>query len=263
MTGLYLTIDDSPSGIFPELCAFLKERDIPAALFARGDLMSLYPQRMVQAVKDGFVIANHSWSHYHASRLPADLAIAEIMKTQKTIEEIHEVASVKRHGPYMRFPHMDSGLGGWPLPPETFTAEEQEDVKIAYSRFYNNTMAAPDDAAIRRHEAIERALKNKGFCQMQLDGIDVPWYKRYAASSAVSTQGTFCHPDWMLAARHRDKLPPGDKVAGLNDNFDRFVAANPGNHILVMHDSVELWPHFQNMIDHMLAKGHKFLPIPV
>lgn len=262
MIGVYLTIDDSPSGIFPDLCAFLKEREIPAAFFARGDLLSLYPQRVVQAIKDGFVIANHSWSHYHASRLSAETAITEIVKTQKVIDDVYEAAGVERPGPYMRFPHMDSGLGGWPLPPERFSASEQDGVKTAYARFYNNTMAVPDDAARQRHNVIESALRTQGFRQMNFEGVDVPWYKTYASSSAVSTQGTFCHPDWMLAARHINKLPPGDKVAQMNGNFDAFVAANPGNHILVMHDSVELLPRFKMMIEHVLDRGHTFLTIP-
>ncbi len=255
MTGIYLTIDDSPSGIFPEMCAYLKSKNIPAVFFARGDLLSLYPTRAIQAIKDGFVIANHSWSHHHASKLGADLAIAEVIKTQAVIDELYKIAGIACPGPFMRFPHMDSGLGGWPLPPEKFALGEQREMKEAYARFYNNSMAEPDATALERHQMIETALSARGFRQMNFAGVEVEWYTRYAASNAVSTQGTFCHPDWMLAARHTDKLPAGDKVAHLNTGFDRFVAAHPGNHILVMHDSVELWPYFQRLIDHMPLLG--------
>lgn len=264
MAGLYLTIDDSPSGVFPQLCDFLKERSIPAAFFMRGDLMTLYPQRVVQAIKDGFMVANHSWSHYHASRLDASLGAGQVVKTQKYIDDAYEAAGIARPGPYMRFPHMDSGLGSWPLPPEAFTAEEQQEVRDVYMRFYRSVnMEEPDDASRVRHRDIEIALRDKGFSQMDFQGVRVPWYLRYAESSAVSTQGTFCHPDWILAGRHKGKLPDEERsVEALNRNFDQFLAANPGNHILVMHDSVELWPHFQKLIKHMLDQGHSFLPIP-
>lgn len=263
MSGLYLTIDDSPSGQFPQLCAFLKATKIPAVLFARGDLLSLYPDLAVQAIKDGLVIANHSWSHHHASKLGAGLAVREVLKTQALIDDLYVRAGVARPGPYLRFPHMDSGLGGWPLPPEKFALGEQRELQAAYARFYNNDMAQPDEAALARHKSIETALSEQGFRQMRFEGVEVAWYNRYAASSAVSTQGTFCHPDWWLARRHHGKFAPGDKLAQLNSNFDAFVAANPGNHILVMHDSVEIWRHFPKMIEHMLTKGHRFLPIPI
>lgn len=260
MTGLYLTIDDSPSANFLQLCAFLKERDIPALFFCRGDLISLYKDEVLQAIKDGFVIANHSWSHHWASKLGADMAIAEIIKTQNLIDELYARAGVKQMIKSMRFPHMDSGLGNWPLPPDQFSTEEQDDVRRVYATFYNNDMDEPSMAQIALHDEIEESLKAHNFQQINFDNIDVNWFKTYTQSSAVSTQGTFCHPDWHLFKRHAHR---GQSVESLNKNFDDFVVRYPqSNQILVMHDSVELWPYTQELIDHMLERGHKFLPIP-
>lgn len=263
MSDLYLTIDDSPSANFTALCAYLKSKNIPAVFFARGDLLSLYPNETIQAIKDGFVIANHSWSHHHASKLGADMAIKEVLKTQTLIEKLYLAAGVKLPGPYMRFPHMDSGLGGWPLPPETFTSDEQADLRKVYGTFYNNTLAEPGDVAVARHNAIEEALRARGFRQMQFPDIHVDWYNRYAASSAVSTQGTFSHPDWIMYKRHEGRVPPEQRnIAALNKNFDDFTARHGGAQILVMHESVELWPTTKALLDHMIEAGHSFLPVP-
>lgn len=263
MADLYLTIDDSPSVNFLILCAYLKERHIPAVFFVRGDLLSLYPHEVIRAIKDGFVIANHSWSHHHASKLGAGMAIKEIVKTQKLIDLLYERAG-KPTNRFMRFPHMDSGLGAWPLPPEMFTPEEQTDVKNLYATFYRNDLVPPDDIAIKRHQDIETALLAHGFRQMQFEGVTVPWYNRYAASSAVSTQGTFCHPDWYRYTRYAGVFAEEARaLSRLNQNFDDFVAHNNGAHIIVMHDKAEIWDDTKALIDHMIKGQHNFLPIPV
>lgn len=260
MTGLYLTIDDSPSANFDVLCAWLKARDIPALFYCRGDSLSLYPEKIVQAIKDGFVISNHSWSHHYASKLGADMAVREVLKTQTLIDKAYAQAGVKQSIKSMRFPHMDSGLAGWPLVPETFNEDERADLKQVYGTFYNNDLKAPTDEHIKIHNNIEARLKQDGFEQIQFKDVNTEWYKTYARSSAVSTQGTFCHPDWHLHARHAGK---DATVASLNKNFDDFIASHgDSTQILVMHDSFELWPYTQQLIQHMLDQGHKFLPIP-
>lgn len=263
MNGIYLTIDDAPSGYFPDLCDFLMAQSIPAVFFVRGDLASLYPDRLVQAIKSGFTIANHGWSHHHASRLGVDLTLREIDKAQALIDTIYARAGQPTNR-FIRFPHMDSGLGAWPLPPEFFTPAEQERIHSDYAGFYRNDMTPPSDAHRVINEAIEMELRARGYRQIMFENVTVPWYQRYAASSAVSTQGTFCHPDWYLNRRHRDKLPAErDPIDVLNENFDAFMATNPeGNHILVMHDAIELWPHFAALIAHIRARGLDFLPIP-
>ena len=264
MSDLYLTIDDSPSANFPHLCAYLKEHNIPAIFFVRGDLLSLYPNEIIEAIKDGFVIANHSWSHHRASKLGASLAIKEVLKTQSIIDNLYAAADVPCPGPYMRFPYMDAGLGGWPLPANDFSPQEQFGIEAEYAGFYGNDMAHPDDVAITRFQQIQKELWAKGYRQMCFKNIGVPWYKTYADSEAISTQGTFCHPDWVMHGRYQGKIADAQRsIAVLNKNFDDYVSKNAGAHIIVMHDSIELWPVTKALIDHMISGEHKFLPIPV
>lgn len=264
MSDLYLTIDDSPSSNFTVLCDYLKANGIPAVFFARGDQLSLYPDETVRAIKDGFVIANHSWSHHRASRLGAPNAIREVLKTQTLIETLYKKAEVPLPGPYMRFPYMDAGLGGWPLPAEDFTPQEQAEVEGAYATFYGNDMTRPDAVRIESFKVIQQALRAKGFRQMPFEDVQINWCQTYAQSDAVSTQGTFCHPDWYRYSRYKDAFSPELRsVERLNRNFDDFVAANPGTHVIVMHDKEEIWPDTKAMIDHMLKSGHTFLPIPI
>jgi peptidoglycan/xylan/chitin deacetylase (PgdA/CDA1 family) len=264
VSDLYLTIDDSPSANFTVLCDYLKTNGIPAVFFVRGDQLSLYPEETVQAIKDGFVIANHSWSHHRASKLGADLAVKEVLKTQKLIEALYKKAGVALPGPYMRFPYMDAGLGGWPLPEAAFSADEQAEVEGAYATFYGNDMTRPNPARVQCFNEIQAALRAKGFRQMPFEGVQIEWCRTYARSDAVSTQGTFCHPDWYRYSRYKDAFSEEERsVERLNRNFDDFVVANPGAHVIVMHDKEEIWHDTKAMIDHMLKSGHTFLPIPV
>ncbi len=265
MADLYLTIDDSPSDNFTVMCDYLKAKNIPAVLFSRGDLLSLYPQETIKAIQDGFIVANHSWSHHRASKLGADIAVKEVMKTQRLIEKYHKEAGVALPGPYMRFPYMDSGLGGWPLPASAFTETQQETVMDVYGKFYGiGGMDIPDQAAIERNAEIEEVLRAEGFRQIEFPDIQVDWYNTYAASSVVSTQGTFCHPDWYRYKRYAAAFPEEERsVARLNKNFDDYITQNAGAHIIVMHDKSEMWADTKAMIDHMVQGGHNFLPIPV
>lgn len=104
-----MTIDDGPSERAKELIDYLTENGIGAVLFCRGDNLRKRPDAAVYAVKKGFVIGNHSFSHPHFGKLSEDEARKEIEKTDVIIEEIYAKAKEARPAKFFRFPYHETG----------------------------------------------------------------------------------------------------------------------------------------------------------
>src|SRR5688572_29155055 len=119
MKTAYMTIDDSPTKHTDQLTDFLLARDIPAVLFCIGsaytDLgiqcegMEQLPEPIVRAIKKGFVVGNHTYTHRRSSELSYDEVIAEIEKTERIIDDLYKKAGKSRTHKLLRFPHIDRG----------------------------------------------------------------------------------------------------------------------------------------------------------
>ena len=60
----YLTFDDGPtSNVTPKILEILREKDVKATFFVLGKMLTAYPELAQQAVSEGHVLANHSYSH--------------------------------------------------------------------------------------------------------------------------------------------------------------------------------------------------------
>jgi len=107
----YLTIDDSPSKYFRKKVDFLYRNNINVVFFCIGNYLEKYPKDAVYAIKKGFIIANHSYSHKHFSLLSLESCKEEIRKTDNVINKIYKKAKVKRPVKLFRFPYGDRGVG--------------------------------------------------------------------------------------------------------------------------------------------------------
>jgi len=83
---IYLTIDDSPSSSFRSNLDYLISNEIPAIFFCIGNLMADYWDDIIFAIKQGYLIGNHSYSHPHFSDIPLEDAKREIRQTDKLID---------------------------------------------------------------------------------------------------------------------------------------------------------------------------------
>ena len=108
-TKIYLTIDDCPSESFDRKIAFLSERHIPAILFCRGDELERRQDAVPEAIRAGFVIGNHSWSHPKFSKISIEEARDEIEACERLIESAYAKAGVRRPAELFRFPYGDRG----------------------------------------------------------------------------------------------------------------------------------------------------------
>jgi peptidoglycan/xylan/chitin deacetylase (PgdA/CDA1 family) len=105
----YLTIDDAPSPDFLNKLNFLDAKGIRAVWFCQGNYMEQRPEMMLEAIRRGYIIGNHSYSHPHFSDLSLDQCYAEIRATHAIIDELYQRSGVARPHYFFRFPYGDKG----------------------------------------------------------------------------------------------------------------------------------------------------------
>lgn len=105
----YLTVDDAPSPFMEEKIEFLKEKEIPAIFFCEGRYIKQRTEIVIKAIKNGFVIGNHSYTHPNFSQLSLSEGKQEIKKTDELIEDVYEKADKERPAKIFRFPYGDAG----------------------------------------------------------------------------------------------------------------------------------------------------------
>ncbi len=122
---ILLTIDDAPSKYLKQKVDFLKSLSIPAIFYVRGEFIDIYEDHVVHAIKNGFLIGNHSYSHPHFSKISIDECLEEIIKTERLIEECYKQSGIKRPCKLMRFPFADRGAGDEAVPAKTLFDQDK------------------------------------------------------------------------------------------------------------------------------------------
>jgi len=106
-----LTLDDSPSRTMKKRIDYLLEQKIPAVFFCRGDFLEKRQEQVIYAIKKGFIIGNHGFSHTRFSEFNLDEVKNEIEKTDNLLENVYKKAGVERQFKLFRFPYGDRGNG--------------------------------------------------------------------------------------------------------------------------------------------------------
>lgn len=111
MKKIILTIDDGPSKNFGELLDYLIKNNHKAILFCTGENLSNKKRQklIIKAIKNNFLIGNHSYSHPRFSLISLKKAKEEIIKTENIIIELYKKAGKKRQFRIFRFPYHDEG----------------------------------------------------------------------------------------------------------------------------------------------------------
>ena len=110
MSRLILTIDDIPQKVTVPLVDHLLEKGIPALFFAVGENMEKDPEPAVYAVKKGFPVGNHSYTHPAFSAISFEEGVEEIRRTEALLDRIYAQAGVERKARFFRFPYIDKGV---------------------------------------------------------------------------------------------------------------------------------------------------------
>ena len=106
-----LVIDDGPTEVTPQLLSELDRGGHRAVLFVLGWNIPGREAVLIDAVRRGFPLGNHSFHHYHFSELTLAEARVEIETADVLLEGIYREAGVARPGRWFRFPFEDAGEG--------------------------------------------------------------------------------------------------------------------------------------------------------
>lgn len=112
MKKIILTFDDGPSEKFDELLSYLIKNKYKAIFFCLEKNLEILKRQkqIIKAIKNGFLIGNHSYSHPNFNIISFKKAKEEILKTDRIIEEIYKKAKIKRPTKLFRFPFFRKGL---------------------------------------------------------------------------------------------------------------------------------------------------------
>ena len=236
----YLTIDDSPTKDMREKVDYLFSKDIPAVWFCTGKAMEKYPEEVVYAIKKGFVIGNHSYSHPHFSGISLAECKNEIKLTDEIIEQAYKRSGIARPVKVFRFPYGDKGgLKG-------------DDVTAQY-----------EGIGMERKEALQKFLSTLGYRKGFFPGITYNYYKAYKLDEDIDWYWTYDIMDWEL---YREEREFGfDSIEKI---FDKMEENDPENwkglncflseDIILTHDQTATTKEFKRIIDRLISKNIEF-----
>lgn len=259
----YLTIDDSPSERFRELVDFLHERNIPAVLFCRGDLLEQNPEDGVYAIHKGFVLGNHGYAHKRASRFESfDEVARDIAHADSVIEGVYKMAHTERPGKYFRFAYLDRGMGACLAEPGNLSEEFRTEHEMLLKSGLGHVPQIPTREQIEIKRNLQIFLRDDGFTPLPVEGITLPWYAQTEMAQAVDALCTFSLSDWALTDRHVGQHG-FDTVQDLKDQIDHHPALQDetSRHIILAHDQAEIMDVTLELIAYMQEKGFAFLPV--
>ena len=106
-----LVIDDGPTAMTPRLLTELEASGHRAVLFILGWNAVTRMDTLIDAVRRGFALGNHSYRHARFSELGIVEAREEIVRTEEILNTIYREAGAARPGKWFRFPYEDAGSG--------------------------------------------------------------------------------------------------------------------------------------------------------
>ena len=225
MNTALLTIDDFASRNTPALVDYLTEKGIRPILFGWGEMIEKHYDEALYAVKKGFIVGNHSYSHPHFSELTTQQAIEEVEKCEAVLNKLYCDAGVERTWRPFRFPYGDKGG--------------------------NNK------------NALQQYFREHGFHKVDDRHIPYTWWKESACYKDIDTFWTFDFEEYRLAwndgftyASIQAKMQNPAPVQGA-----ALYGENQRN-ILLLHDHAEtdavLPGYYRLFIEDMLKNGIVF-----
>jgi len=236
----YLTIDDGPSKDFRQKLDFLLSKGIPAIWFCQGNHMEQREADVVYAIKQGFVIGNHAYSHRKFSDLTVEECFEEIKKTDEILEHIYMKASVTRPARLFRFPYGDKG-----------------------GLKYGEVLEPYDGEGKIRKDKIQAFLRELGYNQPAFPGITYMYFRDAGLLDDVDWYWTYDVMEYALRWEEpRYGIDSIEKVyARMDEDFPdegRGLNLTGSEEIILTHDHEWTTEFFEGIIERLLAKGLMF-----
>jgi peptidoglycan/xylan/chitin deacetylase (PgdA/CDA1 family) len=181
LKSAYLTIDDGPSTDTKIKLDHLLSKNIPAICFFRGDHLKQFQECAIYAIKNNFIIGNHSYHHPLFSNISLNEARHEITKTDRLIEETYKKAGIKRPGKIFRFPYGDKGG--------------------------------------ENKNKIQGILSTLGYQQPPFQGVTYPWFKNKSLDVDLDSYWTYDFEEYRIddVEQILDKMTALDAITKLPD----------------------------------------------
>jgi peptidoglycan-N-acetylglucosamine deacetylase len=221
----YLTIDDSPSKHMKHKVDYLKKNSVPAVFFCRGDLLEKYQEQALYAIKEGFVLGNHAYSHVPFSKLSQKECLSEILRTDILIENLYKEANIQQPIKLFRYPMGDKGF-------------PKKSVKNVMRTFY------------KKFNRMDNYLTNLGY--VSLKNVNIK--KRtphFLMMNDVDLYWSFDIGEWRIWKENR-------KLKDIIDRINKHLSYKEGNEIILMHDQNETQEYFEEIIEKLISKGFQF-----
>lgn len=239
----YLTIDDCPSKDMKKKVDFLLGNGIPALWFCRGEFLERRQEAVVYAIKNGFLMGNHSYDHPLFSRIPLEECFKQIELTDELIERAYEKAGIERPAKVFRFPWGDKG-GGFDMKEGGFFPKRENPEKI---------------------RTVQDFLRKLGYKQPRFKGINYDWFNGAYLSNDIDVYFTFDTMDWVvLVDKYKSKYGINE-LTGILERMDEDVPEGgkglnyaDSNEIILLHDLSEISHMFVPIMEKLLEKRLKF-----
>lgn len=242
MITAYLTIDDAPSSDTIRKLDVLDRMEIKALWFCRGEFIEMHLDAVVEIIKRGHIIGNHSYNHPYFSQLRLAKCEVQIDSTEGLIEKAYQQAGINRPVKIFRFPWGDKGAG-----------HHLED-------------GIPGDKAGHVH-SIQGILHERGFIQINFPGVKYPSYPDYNLANDADTWWTFDPMEWVLVSKKvRDGIDSLEKVLQRIDvHFTNAAEQSIQSRadIIVVHDFDATADTFIPMLERMNLNGVRFEAPPI
>lgn len=227
MSKAYLTIDDSPTKITPDIVNYLIGKGITPILNFIGQKVDTYFDEAVYAVKRGAIIGNHSYSHEHFSELSLNDCLSEIQKTEYEIDRVYKVAGIERKHHFFRFPYGDKG------------GENQKELQNMFRGEFH-------------------------FDRLDDTNINFDWWKENHLNTDIDLLWTFDFAEYQLPWRNGytwDSIL--ERIYDKNPVMGGVLLQNSATHIILMHDTEEtndyMHEYYRKIIDYVISLGVQFI----
>lgn len=106
---VYLTFDDGPGKLTPQVLDLLKEADVKATFFVLGEHVYQSPDAVRRMTQEGHAIGNHTFNHQYNNLYPAfRLFWDQIGRTEQALAETAGVTTNLVRAPGGTFSHFDA-----------------------------------------------------------------------------------------------------------------------------------------------------------
>lgn len=238
----YLTVDDGPTQDFNNKIDFLHKKGIPSIFFCTGSNIEKRKESVIDAIQKGYVIGNHTFSHFSNFVNHPERSRAEIERTEKMIENTYSKAGITRPAKLFRFPGLAKGVPGWPY--------YRPDIPIT-------------DKQNQLRQLGQEVLREIGFSQPKWN-ITYKWFHKYGAHMDLDCDCTFDSFDWGLLEPNQEygynTLP--SILKRMDEDFPelgRGLNCTDQNEILMLHDIEGMEWAFEPLVRRLLEKGIEFI----